>query len=91
MAALLPIFRLTQPPPSYTVETFNGAAAAVAGEYFPNPDFPDCGAESRAEQVATLSGESWTKHNPILSDDPPLVISVSNKQTNKWINKQTNG
>ena len=87
VAALLPIFRLTQPPPSYTVETFNGAP--VAGEYFPNPDFPDCGAESRAEQVATLSGESWTKHNPILSDDPPM-ISWSSSSSEFPINKYTN-
>ena len=53
---------------------------AAAGEYFPNPDFPDVEQSTElAEQVATLSGESWTKHNPILSDDPPLISWSSSK------------
>ena len=91
VAALMPIFRLEQHPSSVLTAKLSteSAGGGGAGEYFPNPDFPRCGAEHcRAEQV----GESWTKHTaPILSDDPPLIswsfsldlIQVYNKQTNK--------
>ena len=49
-------FPVEAAPPRPTSETFNGvllllAVPLPAGEYFPNPDFPDV-EQSRAEQVA---------------------------------------
>ena len=97
VAALMPIFRLEQHPSSVLTAKLSteSAGGGGAGEYFPNPDFPRCGAEHcRAEQV----GESWTKHTraPILC----LMIRlwfpghsqlISSKfTTNKQTNKQTN-
>ena len=61
-------------PPRPTSETFNGvlllAVPLPAGEYFPNPDFPD------VEQSKWRDGESWTKHTPMIGLQSCLMIRL---------------
>ena len=99
VAALMPIFRLEQHPSVLTAKlSTESAGGGGAGEYFPNPDFPRCGAEHcRAEQV----GESWTKHTELQScvwwsasdflvtQSHPSLQQTNKQTTDKQTNKQT--